>query len=185
MQIKPCDVELAKIVLPSVIGMASALIVAFFTYLYAIQKLKQQTKEEVIKNKYNKILEAHQKAWGLLKYISDKENQYSAYSSIRDTTTGKDTFYLNKQNAQKFLVDYAEVILSGGHGLYLNSKIIQLFVECRGVFYSLLAKEHQNTDTRIEIKNPKLIKKVRKAYSDLILEIRNAISLQEERNIDF
>ncbi len=153
---------------------------AYLTFRYAILKLKKETAENIQKAKYEKILEAHQRAWSLLAYITDKENKHSVYHMER--SGGIDSFFLQTHNAKAFIAQYATIVWEEGHGLYLAHEVVALLAEYRGQLYGILLSEKNNTATSIPIASTDLINRLRNIHQQLIIEIRKAIQL-DARNI--
>ncbi len=158
-----------------------AFISAFLANFLTVRRLRKETKVGLQKSKYDKMLQANQKAWSLLAFLTDKENIKSVYTLTRQN--GKDTFYIQKNNAELFIKEYAEHIFSEGYGLFLSQQTIALLAEARGIVYGFLLKEKSNSENSIKVDNEEFIKSIRRIYEKLILEIRDAIVINEERKL--
>lgn len=158
-----------------------AFISAFLANFLAVRRLRKETKESLQKSKYEKILQANQKAWSLLGYITDKENVKSVYTMTQKN--GKDTYFIQKNNAELFIKDYAEFIFAEGYGLFLSQQTIALLAKARGIIYGFLLKEKDNKENCIKVDNEDLIKSIRRIYNGLISEIRDAVVINEERKL--
>ena len=156
-------------------------VAAILAYWFAVRKLRKETREGLQKAKYDKMLEANQKAWSLLAFITDKENANSLYTFTRQGK--KDTFFIHKRNAERFLEVYAELLFAQGSGLFLSQDVIALFAECRGIVYGFLLKEKNNVQDTVKVENEEMITTIHRIYEELIAEIRQSVEITESRKL--
>ena len=171
------EIEFVKVIAPPIATLLSAFIVVYYTYKFALKKLKQETYEAIQKGKYEQMIKANQRAWSLLRFTTDKENPNSVYSFEQNDHAK--SFYFRKHNAELYLNEYANILLNEGYGLFLSKKVVALLAEFRGILFGFLLKEHNNDSDKILISNQEMISRMKAIHQELCMEIRSSIAMDE------
>ena len=90
-------------------------IAAYFTYLYAIKKLRKESFENIERAKYEAILKAHQSIYKLLRFITDTENDDCILVWEQPKGGGENVYYFRQANIRKFIKELTEEIYNKGN----------------------------------------------------------------------
>ena len=159
-------------------------IAAYFTYLYAIKKLRKESFENIERAKYEAILKAHQSIYKLLRFITDTENDDCILVWEQPKGGGEKTYYFRQANIRKFIKDLTEEIYNKGTGIYLSKEVMSLIFKYRTLVHKLLLAKKNNPDEKIMIDKRELAKRMIEIHQNLSIKIREAINLQQ-RDLHF
>lgn len=162
---------------------AATVVVAVLTYSFAVKKLRYESQEQVEKDKYNRYLEASRQTWMLMAYMTDKENEKTIFTYIRDRKTKEDTHYFTVANGKQYLKEYANLVHNNGHGLFLTQQTFALLAEYRHFVFGILLSEKENSPEKIVVNNLEGIKRMRQINEELSAELRNNLNLRKPENI--
>ncbi len=167
--------EIIKILIP-VVG---AVLVALITYVFAVKKLKQESRINIERKKYEAILEAHKEIYALLAYITDTENPKSILVWTAPKGNKKDkTYYFVHENIQRFLGELPETFYGKTAGLFLSTNINQLLFEYRSIVYGLSLTIKTDDTKQQKIENPQIAQRMKAIHQELTIGLRDAINIQ-------
>jgi hypothetical protein len=155
------------------------IIVAILTYFFGYKNWKKQKEKEpeyLLKQaSFTSKIEACKAAWGLLIYMSDKENDKTVIVK-RD-----DGYYLRREQAIDYFKALPAVFYEQGHGLFLPQAVRDGLYGFRGQIYQVLDAERVKGNIEsemVKIEQNKIIEFVeatRKAISDVLKESINEV----------
>lgn len=166
----------------SVLSLLLTLLLAWLGYKLAFKNWMEQKKEEVKLRKqqlqYDARLDAHKAAWGLLAYLSEKENDKTVFV---DRGTREESYYmLRKEQARDFLKALPKVFFEDGHGLFLSKEVKKDLYDFRSRVYRLLEKEHHTNPSEassIKVTNEDVKKEVTAIRERLKTALKNNIDI--------
>lgn len=122
--------------------------------------------------RYKSRLEAAKAAWGLLAFLSEKENEKSflAYRGSRE----KPEVYFNLDRGRDYLNALSEIFYDQGHGIFLTKEINQEIFHVRTNVYAILNKErHRGVDSgEVLLENEGMVIFFRDSFENLRVKVK-------------
>lgn len=162
----------AKIIVP-VLGNMLIFIAGFFLLK---KKLFTENIASLQKTKYEKVLDAHEKVWNLLAYLSEKHPEKSIF-----TVKGKEV-QMNRDNAESYIKECTYIMYTNGTGLYISKEVINKIFTYRG-FLEGIIKHSVPEEKIISIKREDTLKDARKHYEELNAEIKKSIAIDNNTKV--
>lgn len=132
------DTNLIPLVSPFV-----TLCLGIYGFAVAFPKWKKQKEAElkmnVTQSRYQAKIEACKAVWGLLAYMSERENEKTVF--VLRGTQENTIKHLRVPQAEEFLKILPEVFYRQGHGIFLPSSIKEDLYNFRRQIFTLLEKE--------------------------------------------
>lgn len=170
-------------ILKTVAPIAGSLIAVYLAYRYAIKKLKQESRENIERKKYEAILSAHQNIYKLLAYTSDTENEKSILVWERSKgERGNTNYFFRKDNILDFLKQLPYEFYHQGNGLFLSSDVSALFFEYRNIVFGFLLATKELQENYVAITKLETANRMQQIHHELSKQIRKSIALLQ-RNL--
>lgn len=121
--------------------------------------------------------------WGLLAYMSEKENSKTVFVARGDEQ--KKTWHLRREQGIDYINQVERVFFGDGHGIFMPKDIRDGMYEFRSRIYRLLEKESRkgNEDSFITIENEEVVQKVKELFAQLNQRLREEIAKNPEVSI--
>lgn len=155
------------------------IILVFVASRLAMRYWHRQKKHEINYllegEKYKSLLEAGKAAWGMLAFLTEKENGLCLL--IYKGTKEAPLVYLDIERGHKYLQRLSEVFYNEGHGMFLTPGIKQELFHVRTNVYRILDKEKRRGITHGEVllENEDAVKFFRESYEKLRLLIKTYV----------
>jgi len=168
LQIKWTD-ELTVIILS--INVLVTLLVTFIANHLAMKYWRKQKREEINFQleslRYSSRMEAAKAVWGLLAFLTEKEN--GKCFLIYKGTKEKPEIYFDLDRGRKYLHSLSEIFYEQGHGVFLTSELKKNIFHIRTHVYQILDKENRRNIEHGEVllENPGIVDFFRTRYEEL------------------
>jgi hypothetical protein len=153
---------------------ASLLVTIFIAIManrWAMKYWHKQKKEEINYQletvRYENRMEAAKAVWGLLAFLTEKENGKNLLNY--KGTKEKPEVFFNLDRGRNYLSSLSDIFYEKGHGVFLTKEINQDIFHVRTNVYRILDKEQRSGRTQGEvlIENPEAVTFFRNSYDNL------------------
>ncbi|RMF24185.1 MAG: hypothetical protein D6765_12105 [Bacteroidetes bacterium] len=171
------------------------LILFWLGYRFGIRRwLREKKEERRLKREemqYHHRLESLRAVWGLLAYMSQKENEKTVFVKRLKKQSGPEggssaAWFLRTKQAHDFLERLPRIFYEQGHGILLPDEIRRDLFAFRTHIHRLLDSARQGREKplpeRIEVLNEKLPQTLNQIYDRLLLNLRKELASKPETN---
>ena len=146
----------------------AVIIAAFLTHRYTLQQKRLAHNTSIRADILKRRIDALENLWSLLSYISFAESE-TAIVRWREEKKGERKYYVQIGNLRRFILsEVSQTIYKKSAGLHIPKHIRDDFFDYQGSLMGLYMRyQDEPDDALIQIKNPKLINKLRDAYQHL------------------
>ena len=125
---------------------------------------RKQKREDII---YQSKLEAAKAAWGLLIFLTEKENgkNFLIYQGTKESPE----IFFDLIRGRNYLTVIAKIFFEDGHGVFLSKEIKQYIFHVRSNVYRILDREERagKTSGKVLLENPGVVEFFRKSFENL------------------
>ena len=156
--------------------LAVTIFIAYMANRWAMEYWHKQKKAEInyqLENlRYQNMFEAAKAAWGLLSFLTEKENGNNQLNY--KGTKEKPEVYFSLDRGRQYLSELSRVFYEQGNGVFLTPEINNEIFHVRTNVYKLLDKEQRsgNTTGEILLTNEGLVTFFRESYERLRITIK-------------
>ncbi len=169
----------------SLVTLLSVMVATYLTYKYAVKHSKNNHNTQIEIDHLHRNIEALEKVWALLAYMSFKESDKGIVKCRKECVReGKKTqhYFYHFNNLERFLLkEIQEVFYTQHAGLFLPKPISQQVFTYRSLLEKLYFTHEKNEEdpdgTLFKIENPDLVKKLREAFERLKEDIKSELEL--------
>lgn len=152
-------------------NIAAILIAVIGGLLWSYYK-RRELKYQILGSRTQAYLDSHKAAWGLLKYLSNKEKPDTIFIWNPETKQWK----FNQANANKFTKELNKVYYTDGNGILLEKNIRKKLFEIENKILKCLRNLGNDEPSITEMKNDNVCHEVKKLKDELINELRELVS---------
>ena len=168
--------------------LAVTVFIAFMANRWAMKYWRRQKKEEIEFQlhglKAQGYLDAAKAVWGLLAYLTEKENGKCLlnYKGTKD----KPEVYFNLERGRDYINKLSEVFFDQGHGIFLTKELKQEIFHIRTHVYSIIDKENRRGILQGEVllENQHMIDFFREHNDKLRIMVRQYILKELKYNFE-
>ncbi len=164
-----------KLLLNSVSGIIALIgiaIAAILAYKFALRQKKQEIFIGLERIKYERKLSAIEACWKLLAFTTDTENNNSVLIWKQDKGSKAKVFYMNVENARRFIKQLAACFYGTGLGIYLSQDIKKLLFEYRGILYGFLLATSNSEDKLIQIRKEQMHRRMAAIHVEMVEQLK-------------
>ena len=164
------------------------LFIALKANKWAHRYWQKQKKEEINYNlesiRYKSQMEAAKAAWGLLAFLTEKENGRNLL--IYKGTKDNPEIFFSLDRAREYLKSLDDTFYFQGHGIFLTKEIKQFIFHVRTNVYRILDKEQRRGIAQGEVlmENPEAVKFFRESFENLRSKLDKYIKVDLKYEIE-
>jgi hypothetical protein len=163
----------------AVASLLGTIFIALMANHWAMKYWRKQKKEEInfqLHNlRYQGRLEAAKSIWGLLAFLSEKENGKNLLNY--KGTKEKPEVFFDLDRGKLYIENLSDVFYKSGHGIFLTKEINQEIFHVRTNVYKVIDKEQRagKRSGEVLIENSGLIDFFRNSYESLRSKIKKYV----------
>jgi hypothetical protein len=151
------------------------LLTGYLAYRFALKQLRKETYIQIERAKYTRFIEALENCWKLLSFMTTVENKEAVLFFIREKSTKDDTWFINQDNAKKYIEDLNAFFYKTGLGIYLPKSVKEPLYEYRGILYGFSLVNKNNAESNIKVENEKMRTRMAKIYEELNFALKTEL----------